>query len=362
MRGHYQFLDLLRGLAALTVVGLHLACVSTAPMLMPHAYLAVDFFFMLSGFVLSAAYEEKAHAGLGFKDFLLIRVLRLFPLSVAGVAIGSLFLILRGVIEPSLAPHMAHWSLAALLNAAMIPAPRVADQAWLLPTDAALWSLFFELVTNLVWWALLVRRPTWMIAGVTLVCGLCLGLFAASKGTTDLGFLLTPFHLIAGFTRAMFGFSVGVLICRMKPQPLAHVPFWLPAALCAGFVALTIGFTKGDGPAPYDSLACFLFLPALLYGAAMMPCATGGKFSRIMGALSYPLYVLHYPCVLLTGTLVAASGLDVHWALYLIYVPLICVALALDRYYDRPLRQHLSRWLDRERNPPRMMVKATPPV
>lgn len=353
MRGHYQFLDLLRGLAALAVVGLHLAVVSPAPLLFPHAYLAVDFFFMLSGFVLSAAYEEKAKAGLSLKDFALIRMMRLFPLSIAGVIIGSSFLIYRGLIEPSVAPELGHLSLAGLLNAMMIPAPKVGDQPWLLPTDAALWSLFFECVVNLVWWVFLARRQTRTIACVMLACGLAFCLFAVSKGTTDIGFLLTPFHLVAGFVRAMFGFSIGVLIYRMKPKPFASAPVWMPLALCAAFVALTVGGSRADGPAPYDLFACVICLPALLYGAVLMPCATGGRFSRFMGALSYPLYVLHYPCVLMTGTIVAAWGFEARWSLYLIYVPLIGLATVMDRHYDRPMRERLSALLKRERIPPR---------
>jgi len=363
MHGHYLFLDLLRGLAALTVVGLHLACVSPAPMLFPHAYLAVDFFFMLSGFVLSAAYEEKAKAGLSLKDFAIIRLLRLLPLSIAGVATGCIFLILRGVIEPSVVPSLMHLSLSGVLNAMLIPAPKVADQAWLLPTDAALWSLFFELTTNLVWWAFLVRRPTRAITCVTIVCGGLLCAFAWNKGTTDLGFLFTPFHLVAGFMRAMFGFSIGVLIYRMKLAPLVKAPPWMPLAICGAFVALTVGLSQSDGPALYDLLACVFCLPALLYGAALLPTATGGRASRLMGALSYPLYVMHYPFVLLTGTIVATSKVELHWSLYLIYGPLIGIALLMDRYYDRPVRQQLSRLFSRRHKVSRYdLAKVVPPV
>ena len=94
-RRRYETLDALRGLAALAVVVFHLGQVRLAPDLVPHGYLAVDFFFVLSGFVVAHAYEEALRGSLSFRSFALRRAIRLYPLAILGATAGLALLILK---------------------------------------------------------------------------------------------------------------------------------------------------------------------------------------------------------------------------------------------------------------------------
>jgi peptidoglycan/LPS O-acetylase OafA/YrhL len=65
----FSALDAMRGIAAVSVVFYHAGIHSGLPLL-PHAYLAVDLFFVLSGFVIAHAYEEKLHHGMTVGKFM----------------------------------------------------------------------------------------------------------------------------------------------------------------------------------------------------------------------------------------------------------------------------------------------------
>src|ERR1700712_1409072 len=84
----YHTLDALRGLAAIAVVGFHISQVKLEPVLVPYGYLAVDFFFVLSGAVVAHAYEKQLRAGLSWQAFFVKRVIRLYPLALLGTALG----------------------------------------------------------------------------------------------------------------------------------------------------------------------------------------------------------------------------------------------------------------------------------
>src|ERR1700761_6004380 len=80
----YPALDGLRGVAAIAVM-LHHFRPLTAPWLFAHGYLAVDLFFLLSGFVIAHAYDARFRKGLGVPAFLVIRLIRLWPMIAFGV-------------------------------------------------------------------------------------------------------------------------------------------------------------------------------------------------------------------------------------------------------------------------------------
>src|SRR5690349_1243138 len=89
-RQHFKILDGLRGIAALSVVIFHFMEIAVPDYrkdFIAHAYLAVDFFFCLSGFVMAYAYDEKLKK-IGLKRFFTLRLIRLHPLVVIGSVIG----------------------------------------------------------------------------------------------------------------------------------------------------------------------------------------------------------------------------------------------------------------------------------
>lgn len=90
---HYQILDGLRGVAAVIVVLFHIleahALGNRTEQIINHGYLAVDFFFLLSGFVISYAYDDR-WGKMTLKDFFLRRIIRLHPMIIVGSLTGAL--------------------------------------------------------------------------------------------------------------------------------------------------------------------------------------------------------------------------------------------------------------------------------
>src|ERR1700754_1815377 len=92
----YHTLDAMRGVAALSVLLYHWR--PQLPwILFGSGYLAVDLFFLLSGFIIAHAYDEKLAKGLGFLDFLALRLMRLCPMLAFGTAIGFALLAVQSL-------------------------------------------------------------------------------------------------------------------------------------------------------------------------------------------------------------------------------------------------------------------------
>ncbi|MEE6075174.1 acyltransferase family protein [Avibacterium paragallinarum] len=102
MKGHIYAFDSLRGIFAIFVAYSHFlgSLYGWVDYPFKGAFLAVDFFFILSGVVLTLAYKEKFLTGkLDFSDFMLIRLFRLYPLHVITMiltAIAMSFSIING--------------------------------------------------------------------------------------------------------------------------------------------------------------------------------------------------------------------------------------------------------------------------
>ena len=154
---HYQLLDGLRGVAALMVMWYHIfEGFATSPIdqNFNHGYLAVDFFFMLSGFVVSYAYDDRWKSSLTLKGFLKRRLIRLQPMVVMGVFLGAITFIIQGQKQWDGTPvTLSMLFLALLLNLFLIPAipgsrPEVRGNGEMYPLNGPNWSLFFEYIGN----------------------------------------------------------------------------------------------------------------------------------------------------------------------------------------------------------------------
>ena len=160
---HYDLLDGLRGVAALTVVCFHLFeayATSHLDQRINHGYLAVDFFFILSGFVVGYAYDDR-WTKMTVWEFLTRRLVRLQPMVVIGALIGAVMFYTQGcpVWDVSAVP-VAMLLVATLMNAFMIPATPGAEirgVGEMYPLNGPAWSLFFEYIGNLLY-ALFIRR------------------------------------------------------------------------------------------------------------------------------------------------------------------------------------------------------------
>ena len=220
---HFEILDGLRGVAAIMVLVFHIfepySIVNKATMIIGHGYLAVDFFFALSGFVIGYAYDDR-WGRLSPLDFFKRRIVRLHPMVIAGTILGASLFYLGASPEYSLIADTPVWKLALylLLGILLIPMPPSADiRGWQesYTLDAPCWSLFFEYIANILY-ALFVRRFSKTALSILVAIAACATIFVAfSNGSLSGGWAFEGKHLGIGFVRLAFPFFAGLLLYRM---------------------------------------------------------------------------------------------------------------------------------------------------
>ncbi len=284
-------LDLLRGIAALCVVLFHVHIFwpeVAAPF--SKAYLAVDFFFMLSGFVLTRTYHTRFQAGLGTLVFMRLRLRRLWPTVALGAVLG---LISQWHIYPP-----QDLALFLALNLALLP---FLAGGVVFPLNGVIWSIFFELVANAFHARVLARMSHVALGAVAAAMGAImviavLKLQSFGAGTWDVGSWQGNF--VAGLPRVMLSYVIGSLLClKFGDRGLAGTPPWLapvllPFAMIAGW--------QVEGGWGFDFLFVLLACPVILMaGLTRMPQARA--IERWAGDLSFPLYAVHVPILLLAS-------------------------------------------------------------
>jgi peptidoglycan/LPS O-acetylase OafA/YrhL len=181
---HYNILDGLRGVAALMVVWFHVFeafATSHVDQRINHGYLAVDFFFILSGFVIGYAYDDRWKR-MTVREFVTRRFIRLHPMVVIGAVIGAVMFYFQGCSVWDVSKVSVTMLLAAtLMNACMIPATpgmEIRGVTEMFPLNGPSWSLFYEYIGNILY-ALFIRRlPTKALAALVLLAGCGLAAFA----------------------------------------------------------------------------------------------------------------------------------------------------------------------------------------
>lgn len=354
-RGGHAFVELdgLRGVAALAVVLMHLHALFGAAggLLDRHAYLAVDFFMLLSGFVIAHAYEERLRDPAARRGFLIDRVIRLYPLLILGTV--------TGFFAAALLPDYDGAGLSTLYLIAgslPVPVPPIGNAWAAFPLNFPTWSLFWEIVLNVgIAFAApyLTRRRLVLLVAVCLLATVALGL---QHGRVDIG---AKFPGVIGSAPRMTGeFAGGVLLLRMhRAGRLARgrVRWWVPLIVLACFYLLP---KEHPWSLTFDLVAIALVLPCCILLAAgsepVMQAVAGWS-----GTISYPLYILH---ILVSGFVAYAfgrggvrPGVASGAVAVLIAIAAAFVAFAL---YDLPLRTLLRRRFGSQRH---RSVAATAP-
>lgn len=364
---HYMILDGLRGVAALLVVLFHVfECFDWSPA--PHGYLAVDFFFVLSGFVIGYAYDDRwkpagetKRARLTMGGFFLRRLIRLHPMVVAGAVLGAVCFLLQGSVRWDGTPVGIGWvMLAMLLGMFMLPLypgahADVRGNGELFPLNGPNWSLFFEYIGNVLYALLLRRLPTRWLAMLTIAMACMLTAVALHDGYLGVGWSMADGGLWTGMVRMLFPYSIGMLMAReFRPCKVRHT-FWLCSLVivAVGCLPLLWGEMSPLANGLYDALCVVFVFPLLVWAGAseLTTDTTTTRVSTILGNLSYPLYAVHYPLMYLFyahigfhGDLVPISKLADVWHVA-IALPVACIVLGwlFFRYYDLPLRRLLSK-------------------
>jgi len=283
----FEALDGCRGLAALIVLAYHAFAYAKPEGPLSGGYLAVDLFFVLSGFVLAHAYGPRLQAGLSPARFMGLRLARLWPAYGIGIAVAVAIALLT--TRPS---GLWQATLAALL---FLPIPMdLGHGPALFPLDLPAWSLFFELAANLAY-ALLHRFLT-IPRLLGLLALAVIGLIIVASRADGLHAGWAPGNFPGGAPRAIFGFFAGVLIQRLWPAGLR--PASWPVLALAALTALAALLVPVEIPfrAAFDVAVVVLVFPVCVaaLAAANLPPQLG-KIAAVAGLISYPLYVLHMP-------------------------------------------------------------------
>jgi peptidoglycan/LPS O-acetylase OafA/YrhL len=366
---HYEILDGLRGIAAIMVVMFHIletfSAGDHAQQLINHGYLAVDFFFVLSGFVIGFAYDDRWNK-MTLGEFFKRRLIRLHPMIIIGMLVGgAMFYLQDSDFFPGISEVPVETMLIVMLiGFTLIPVPQSMDiRGWseMYPLNGPAWTLFFEYIANILY-ALFVRRfSNAVLAILVFLAGALLVHLAVTSPNGDVigGWSLEPAQLRIGFTRLLYPFFAGLLLSRViKPGRVENAFLW-----CSLFLIAVLSFPRAGSPDSswinglYDSLSIIFVFPLIVYlGASGRLEKRFSKLNKFLGEISYPVYIIHYPLIYtfmawvannrisfvepspVSTTIVVAVAIGV-------LVISVALAYAFVKLYDQPVRKWLTKRL-----------------
>lgn len=355
---HYPILDGLRGVAAIMVVAFHIFeahATSHLDQIINHGYLAVDFFFLLSGFVISYAYDDR-WSKMSVTDFFKIRLVRLQPMVVMGMIIGAIcFYFQDSVLWPTI-HEVPVWKMiiVMIIGFTLIPVSSSLDiRGWqeMHPLNGPGWSLFFEYIGNILY-ALFVRKfSNTALAILVFLSGCLLIHLAVTSPNGDVigGWSLEPAQLHIGFSRLLFPFFGGLLLHRIVKLTSINNGFFLASLLTVIVLAMPrIGGSEHlwmNGL--YDSLSIIIIFPLIVFIGASGEVT--GKYStkicKFLGDISYPIYITHYPLIYIYTGWAVGNKPSFQKALpfaLLTLIGAILLAYACLKLYDEPIRLWLK--------------------
>ncbi len=364
---HYHLLDGLRGAAALMVVWYHVFegfafAEGSAIDVFNHGYLAVDFFFMLSGFVISYAYDDRWNR-MSLGDFFKRRLVRLHPMIILGALIGTITFLLQGGVKwDGSATPMTGVVLAFLLTCCFIPAVpgalhEVRGNGEMFPLNGPSWSLFFEYIGNICY-ALFIRRFSTKVLSVWVaILGVLYIWFAVGNVSgyemIGVGWTIDTVNFWGGMLRMMFPFSVGMLLARhFKPFKVKGI-FWM--AIVALFALFSVPFFPGTESlcvnGIYEMVCIMIAFPMIVWLAASGTTTdkTSMGVCKFLGDISFPLYIVHYPVMYLFYAWLIKNQLytlgETWTVVACVYIFNVALAYAALKLYDEPVRKWLTKKL-----------------
>lgn len=280
--------EALRGIAALMVVGLHTQAVFAKwqPGWFSKGYLSVDFFLMLSGYLMARGAEPKLAAGLAPIRFMAARYRRFWPMMAIGSLIGTPYLWTRasgiGEFLPVFAANLMllPWPFANVVYALNIPA----------------WYVFFELTMNCA--HVFVLRRLGMRALAVLAAAMLAGAIWAGQDHGNLDVGARPATFWHAFPRVALAYVVGMLTWRWqgpRPAPALRAAAGLAVLPGAMLASTVFGWRDWTFDIAFVLIAC----PLAIQGARNLDGnAAGGRtglLARLSGAISFPLYAVNLP-------------------------------------------------------------------
>jgi peptidoglycan/LPS O-acetylase OafA/YrhL len=333
MKKRYFTLDGLRGIAALLVVVFHTGY-RLGSWMPRFGYLAVDLFFLLSGFVLAVSYEPRLSAGMGLKSFFVARTIRLYPVYFIGLILGGLVAPLN-LLWPMPVGEIGSGELLGLFGL-----PSGAKHADLIfPVNVPLWSIFFEFwLANLTFGLFRGRPSKHWLAAIIITSGILLIVSEKLFYTMDVGARWNS--LFWGVPRVFFSFYLGVALARVHhrlPTSFGAPPTLLMLSVPA-LLSMPLSARLGH---VYELLCVFVMFPiVILLGSNI--AETRPRLGAALGEASYALYAVHFPLYLLGVWLLAQFSLEPSWKWQVIFLPIVFAFAWQVSRVDLRIRQWLT--------------------
>lgn len=371
----YEILDGLRGVAAMIVVAFHLfETYSKGPtdQILNHGYLAVDFFFVLSGFVIGYAYDDRWDR-MSVVGFFKRRLVRLHPMVIMGTVIGALLFYFGSSPDFPLIDKTPWWMVILMMLFAftMLPATAKMDiRGWseTNPLNGPTWSLQWEYIANILY-ATVIRHFSKTVLAVFLIFAAFLTLNVAMNWdvfnvlqvrsyaayTVIGGWSLTPDQLCIGVSRLLYPFFAGLMVSRVHKLIKVKAGFWWCSLLVAVLLVMPRigGTTQMWMNGLYESVAIIVLFPIIVsMGAGSSVSGRSVAVCKFFGEISYPLYITHYPLIYMQMSWAKnhpdASLGTIIMVCVSIFLMAIAIAYACLKLYDLPVRDWLKHhWLMR---------------
>lgn len=387
----YEILDGLRGVAAIIVLIYHHFEQFGPGIRSFHGYLAVDFFFILSGFVVGYAYDDRWKSasnpnGMSLWDFFKRRLTRLHPMLLFGMFFGLLmFFFGAGNRLPQV--MQSHWPvilISFLFAILLIPVPKMFDvRGWgeLNSFNGNAWTLMYEYLANILY-ALFIRHLgktmlailVGFFALLTMGIGTEFSFFGLMDSRPDYqlhtfigGWDLHPDQLALGWIRLLYPFFVGLLMSRLMNSPKEsgtedsylhrHGFLTASALLC---LILIVPYIKIGGQeifnGLYETFCILIAFPIIVYmGAKGTVSGNNHKLCKWLGDISYPLYITHSPiiftlCLGWKANNPEATADQILFVCISSIILSLMVAWASLKLWDEPVRNWLKdHWLKRKK-------------
>jgi peptidoglycan/LPS O-acetylase OafA/YrhL len=353
MKKHLMVLDGLRGTAAISIVIFHFQLVSfywvhPDALWLRHAYLAVDFFFCLSGYVVAYAYDDRRDS-MSIVDFFTVRLIRLHPMVVMGIALGVLSYVfdpfdigLRGI--PWLGIRAVPlWKLMACALAGLFMIP-----SWPLPNrfdsyfslNVPSWSLMWEYLANIAFALVLWRIKKHVLMIVVVLAAIALAVSAHTEGSLSVGPAWG--QMSYAMVRTAFSFSMGLLLFRCGAA--IRTPF--------GFVSLSVlmvalflmPFERLNWL--YETVVVLVVFPLMVaIGAGAGPSNWIANVCHFTGRISYPIYAVHFALIMVFANYHWTHGFNLKtlpWVIAGLTGLVILISYGLLVLYDEPIRRKLN--------------------
>jgi peptidoglycan/LPS O-acetylase OafA/YrhL len=341
-RRHFQTIEGMRAAGAFLIVMRHVP-MFFGGVRVPESFLAVDLFYLVSGFVIAHAYARRLEQGGYLREFFLVRLIRLYPLYLVGILIGVIPATIATVGDPNGWWNPTRLGEAIATGIFMIPLfPGLSANGSSL--DGPVWTLAPELIANMAYAAAIRFMTVPVLLAIMLVSAAGVAFAAVSNGNLDVGY--NNNDQWAALARVGFSFFAGVLLYRWAPAVERRST--LLAWVCAGLVALALALRPPAALTVAYELGLVLVGFPLLVAVATRyePAAGSGRLFSFIGLMSYGVYIVHQPLGVLARL---ASGV-LHWqpsgpAAWLTGPAflgfLVGLAWFLDRFYDGPARKWL---------------------